>query len=97
MSLLRVLLAILLLLSPGRTGEAGTFDHQHTAWTDILHMHVQDVGAISRVNYPALKADRAWLDSYLEGLSGVSREEFDVWTAPQQLAFRINAYNAFTA
>ena len=72
---LRVLLTVTALAG---TGEAGAFDHQHAAWTDILQRHVQNDGAISRVDYPALKADGARLDSYLEGLSGVSRDEFDV-------------------
>ena len=88
-------LLLLLLLLPGNV-EALTFDHQHTAWTNILQRHVQNDVAISHVDYPALRDDGARLDRYLEGLSRVSREEYDVWTAQQQLAFLINAYNAFT-
>ena len=32
----------------------------------------------------------------LDGLSGVTKAEFDTWPKPQQMSFLINAYNAFT-
>jgi hypothetical protein len=93
-----VTLALLLLLvSPGwAVAESFEFDHEHTAWTEILRRHVVTDGAISRVDYPALKDDASTLTSYLESLSRVSREAFDDWTVEQQLAFLINAYNGFT-
>ena len=102
------LVTLLLLILPGgvdarqpgtspRSVPLSTFDHQHAVWTAILQRHIQNDVAISRVNYRALRDDRTTLDSYLAGLSRVSREEFDAWTAQQRLAFLINAYNAFTS
>jgi hypothetical protein len=40
--------------------------------------------------------ERQVLTDYLDRLSKVSREEFDSWTKDGQLAFLINAYNAWT-
>ena len=92
---LAAVVVLLLLATPGRAA-AETFDHQHTAWTEILRQHVRNDGAVSHVDYAALRADRSALDAYLGRLSRVSRDEFDAWTGPRQLAFLINAYNAFT-
>ena len=50
----------------------------------------------SRVNYKGFAADRADLKKVLDGMSAVPKAEFDKWTKPQQMAFLINAYNAFT-
>ena len=41
-------------------------------------------------------ADRAQLKAFLDEVHGVKRAEFDGWSKPQQQAFLINAYNAFT-
>lgn len=57
---------------------------------------VQDGGKSSRVNYAGFVRDRAQLKNYLDALSGVSGADFGNWSKPQQLAFLINAYNAFT-
>lgn len=74
------------------------FDHQHAAWDAFLHAHVRYVenGNASRVDYAAASRDRAALRSVLETYEKVPRAEFDRWTKPQQEAFLINAYNAFT-
>ena len=55
-----------------------------------------DGGKASAVRYDGFARDRAQLKAYLDSLSAVTRQEFDGWTRPQQLAFLINAYNAFT-
>ena len=39
---------------------------------------------------------RSTLKSYLAGLSEVGQKEFDRWNKQEQLAFLINAYNAWT-
>jgi hypothetical protein len=57
---------------------------------------VLEGGKASAVRYDGFARDRAALKSYLDRLSAVTRQEFDGWTKPQQLAFLINAYNAFT-
>ncbi len=92
----RVLMLLLSLLwAP--LGQAA-FDHGHAAWDVLLKRHVvvSASGSASTVRYAALKADRAQLRSYLEALSAVTEGEYRGWTKPEQLAFLINAYNAFT-
>lgn len=49
-----------------------------------------------KVDYAALKRDRSDLDAYLEKVAGVSRPQFDGASADAQVAYLINAYNAYT-
>lgn len=74
------------------------FDHEHKAWDALLHKHVvvQDGGKASRVDYAGFARERSQLKAYLDTLSGVSEADFKSWSRPQQLAFLLNAYNAFT-
>ena len=53
-------------------------------------------GNASKVDYAGFAKDRAQLKAVLDDYSKVTRAEFDTWTPPQQEAFLINAYNAFT-
>jgi len=80
------------------TSRAETFDHQHKTYAQVLEDHVQwsDDGTASTVDYQALKAAPENLDQYLEQLSSVETSQFNDWSRDQQLAFLINAYNAFT-
>ena len=73
-------------------------DHTHKAWDDLLKKHVTYVenGNASRVSYAGFMKDRAALKQVLEAYSAVTKTEFDTWTKPQQQAYLINAYNAFT-
>jgi len=73
-------------------------DHTHKAWDDLLKKHVTYVenGNASRVSYAGFMKDRAALKQVLDSYSAVTKAEFDTWTKPQQQAFLINAYNAFT-
>ncbi|KAA3649458.1 MAG: DUF547 domain-containing protein [Proteobacteria bacterium] len=74
------------------------FDHSHAAWTALLKQHVvvNAAGTASAVRYAALKQERPKLKAYLDTLSAVTPIDFAGWQKPQQLAFLINAYNAFT-
>jgi hypothetical protein len=74
------------------------FDHTHGAWTALLKKHVVliDGGKASQVRYAGFAQDRTALKSYLDTLSRVTAQEFAGWSKPQQMAFLINAYNAFT-
>ena len=74
------------------------FDHSHAAWTALLKKHVvlQGGGRASQLRYAGMAADRAALKAYLESLSAVSAATFNAFNKPQQMAFLINAYNAFT-
>jgi hypothetical protein len=86
------LAVFLLLLSP--LGWA--FDHG--AWNALLadHVHWQRGGVASTVDYAGFAADEARLNDYLTRLSAVRPTAFDAFSDDQQLAFLINAYNAFT-
>jgi len=94
----RVLTALLLATACAATPARAQFDHTHAAWTALLNKHVVlvDGGKASQVNYAALAQDRERLKSYLAALSKVTAAEFKAWSKPQQMAFLINAYNAFT-
>jgi hypothetical protein len=56
----------------------------------LLDVYVRD----GFVYYRALKSDRARLDRYIASLE-VSQATYDKWPKEQQLAYWINAYNAF--
>jgi hypothetical protein len=77
---------------------AGAFDHEHKAWEALLKKHVVllEGGKASRVGYAGMAQDRAALKGYLGQVSSVSAAEFARWSRPEQMAFLINAYNAFT-
>lgn len=74
------------------------FDHKHKLWDKMLHSNVVWIndGSASGVRYHVFKRQTAQLNVYLYSLSRVSEKKFKKWTKSQQLAFLINAYNAFT-
>ena len=78
--------------------DAQAFDHSHSAWTALLKKHVVVLqgGRASQVRYAGIVQDQAALKAYLASLSAVSQASFDTFSKPQQMAFLINAYNAFT-
>ncbi len=75
-----------------------TFDHNYTAWEALLKKHVRWLpdNKQSRVNYKGFAADRAELKKILDGLSALTQAQFGAFSKEQQMAFLINAYNAFT-
>jgi hypothetical protein len=92
--LARLTVALLWLAS----GAAGAFDQSHAAWDAILKKHVVvlDHGRASQLRYAALMQDRAALQTYLATLSSVAESQYSGWSRSEQMAFLINAYNAFT-
>jgi hypothetical protein len=76
---------------------AAAFDG-HGAWDTLLKKHVVVVegGKASHVRYAGMAADRGALQGYLADLSSVSEREFEGWQRSEQIAFLVNAYNAFT-
>ncbi|WP_404399671.1 DUF547 domain-containing protein [Idiomarina seosinensis] len=88
----------LLMVGISQSSRADDFDHSHAQLTAVLaeHVEVSDDNLSSRVNYHSLAQQPGNLKSYLASLSGVSASQYQQWAAPQQLAFLINAYNAFT-
>ena len=75
---------------------AFAFDHQHAAFDQLLQQVVVPHGPQTDVDYTLLKTKAAELDAYLQALQDVSADEYRAWDPSQQLAFLINAYNAFT-
>ncbi|MGE5640415.1 MAG: DUF547 domain-containing protein [Clostridia bacterium] len=94
----RLILAALALAAALPT-PAAAFDHSHRAWDALLRRHVVVApdGRSSRVSYAGLALDKEALDGYLDGVSAVKEGEFAAWTRNEQMAFLLNAYNAFTA
>lgn len=94
----RALLLLSAALLFGSAAWAQQFDAGYASWDMLLKKHVRWLpdNKQSRVDYAGFKADRAELKKLLDGMSAVSKAEFDRWSAPQRMAFLINAYNAFT-
>lgn len=70
----------------------------HSIWDDLLKAHVSEVdqGASTAVDYRAMTRDQDRLEQYLRQMATVEQTQFDQWSKAQQLAFLINAYNAWT-
>ncbi len=79
-------------------GPVRAFDHTHRSWNDLLvrHVVVSKEGYSSAVRYAGMQSDRAALRRYLTTLEEVSPGDYERWNKGQQLAFLINAYNAWT-
>ncbi len=91
---LRIALLIGLLGVHGSVGArvaANGFDHAYAAYRQVLrHVHPP------RVDYAALKADRAALDRAVAEFSSRAAADEPRWGRERRVAFWINAYNAFT-
>ncbi len=74
---------------------AQSFDHQ--AWDDIVKKNVKPIGpGATSFDYANVHSKHHQLKTYLEQLSVIDQATFDAWSTDEQLAFLINAYNAFT-
>ncbi|MBA6391968.1 DUF547 domain-containing protein [Colwellia sp. BRX10-3] len=91
-------LAVLLLLSTIFSAVSVAQEALHQPWQALLIKHVTPVNNAhsSQVNYAGMKTDRAKLKAYLTSLGKIDKQTFAQWPAPKQLAFLINAYNAWT-
>lgn len=90
----RLILPLLLCVSSA----AAAFDHAHPSWDTLLKRHVVllDGGKASQLRYADMARERTGLRAYLQTLSDVGEREFEAWSRAEQMAFLINAYNAFT-
>tara|TARA_R110001599_G_scaffold337686_1_gene556202 strand:- start:20910 stop:21710 length:801 start_codon:yes stop_codon:yes gene_type:complete len=88
--------AMLMLVLFASASHAELPDHQ--AWDTLLKKHVTLLrgGQASEVDYAGMARDREVLREYRERMSQVSLAEFDLSSPADQLAFLINAYNAWT-
>ena len=70
----------------------------HSTFDNLLGKYVTPIsnGASTQVNYDGFKKERNTLNEYLARLSKVEQSTFDSWGKDKQLAFLINAYNAYT-
>ena len=85
-------LVLVLLLSIANSA----FGFDHGQWDSLLKKNVVvlEGGKASQVRYASV--DRKALKTYLDQLSAVKEKEFASWPREEQMAFLINAYNAFT-
>ncbi len=74
------------------------FDHNYAAWDAQVKKHVKWLpdNKQSRVNYKGFAAERAELTKVLESFSAVTSAQYGAFSKEQQMAFLINAYNAYT-
>lgn len=76
----------------GTTPHSDAAPITHTIWDKLTKKYVSATGM---VNYKGFKQDQAELKQYLDLLRANAPNE-KTWTKDQQLAYWINAYNAFT-
>ena len=62
-------------------------------YATVLATYVNEEGL---VDYPALQANREQLDRFVAAMGAVPKGTYQSWDESEQLAFLINAYNAFT-
>ncbi|MFC5624145.1 DUF547 domain-containing protein [Algoriphagus winogradskyi] len=88
-----VLLSIILFSCQSSVpGIAGTTPPSHKAWNELLKANVSADG---KVNYKGFIKEKAKLESYVKSLSENAPDRKN-WSKEEQLAYWINAYNAFT-
>lgn len=63
-----------------------------TKFAEVLTKHVVE----SRIDYASLKKDRAALDEYLKAVGAVTNADYDKASKEAQVAYLLNAYNAYT-
>jgi hypothetical protein len=71
--------------------EANTSKPDHRIWEGVLQQYVSEDGA---VNYKKLAKNDKDLNAYLKELA--NQPPLDSWSRDEELAYWINAYNAFT-
>lgn len=92
-SCLIALLSLLIFSCENQTlGKAGTTPPNHQLWDELVKAHVKPNGM---VDYKGFVQDKAKLDEYLKLISDNAPDR-KTWSKNQQMAYWINAYNAFT-
>lgn len=96
MPIKRALLMVLLSCLTLEASWAKDFDHN--VWDSLLKDHVSTIsdGKATVVDYQGMAQDRHQIKQYLQLLANVEEQQFDQWPTSHQLAFLINAYNAWT-
>ncbi|MCE7053238.1 DUF547 domain-containing protein [Algoriphagus sp. AGSA1] len=73
-------------------GMAGTTPPSHKSWNELLKANVNADG---KVNYKGFIKEKAKLEAYLKSISENAPDR-NTWSKGEQLAYWINAYNAYT-
>ncbi|UCF20435.1 MAG: DUF547 domain-containing protein [Gemmatimonadota bacterium] len=66
-------------------------EFDHSALDTVLARYVRD----GRVDYAALKVEPEILHRYVRQVAAVTAEEFSGWSEATQIAYLVNAYNAY--
>ncbi|KGK01590.1 DUF547 domain-containing protein [Pseudoalteromonas sp. ND6B] len=95
---LYTLLKLLVLSALLVTAFKSSAQNLHDSWNTLLTKHVVAInhGHSTEVDYAAIKHEHTQLKAYLNTLTAITPGEFNTWDKHKQLAFLINAYNAFT-
>ena len=74
------------------------FDQTHRVWTETLETYLNAEGlfAYQRLLTDIKTQKNSTFMPYLESVEHVSKYQFETFARNQQMAFLINAYNAFT-
>lgn len=96
--MLRLLITFTLSLLLGACSSASAVGFDHSVWNTLLQAHVKPIhgGKATAVDYHGMQLERPVLQAYLKTLSSADEQEFNAWEKSDQLAFLINAYNAWT-
>jgi hypothetical protein len=86
-----LLLAVTAALPRAQEPAPVSVDPLHKPFDEILDIYVRD----GLVYYYALRQERAKFDRYVQALGDVSADTVAKWPPARQLAYWINAYNAF--
>jgi hypothetical protein len=81
----------MLIAGPAAAAQAPDFDHGHRDLAAVLATHVNS----GRVDYAGLHRNRSVLDRYVGSLASVDEASLARFERGQQLAYWLNAYNAF--
>ena len=94
----RQMLPLTALWAWSRAGAQAAFDHAYTSWAALLvkHVHWLPDHKQSRVAYAGMAVEREALHGVLNSFSALTPAAFAGFSRTQQMAFLINAYNAFT-
>lgn len=87
-----LLSAFLFLACNSKSAEYSEKAIHHDMWTSLLSKYASEDG---KVNYAGFKKDMALFERYLDLLRN-NRPDPNKWTEAEQIAYWINAYNAFT-
>jgi len=93
-----LLIMLSLLLSVTAKAASAEQANLHHQWHSLVSQHVKSInnGHSTQVDYAAFSDKQTMLDAYLDTLSHVKLQTFQQWSPSKQLAFLMNAYNAWT-